>query len=258
MSQTLSAPTVRALCRAGCPLAVEVVAETGSTNADLLARLPLLGGPTLLAAERQTAGRGRAGRVWHSEAGASLTFSLAWPFPGPAQGLSGLTLAVGVALAEVLAGLDVFVKLKWPNDVLRDGRKLAGVLTETATAGGALWAVVGVGVNLALPEALEARIGHQAADAPWLERMDRNALLAALACGLGQTLGQFAASGFGPFVADWNKLHAYAGREVDIIDQGRTLWCGRAVGVDGSGRLLLETDGGLVAVLAGDVSLRCR
>ena len=162
-------------------VAVEVVPETGSTNADLLARAPDLSAPLLLIAEHQTAGRGRAGRSWLSEPGHSLTFSLAWRFDAGLRALTGLPLAVGTALAETLARLGQGVQLKWPNDLLKDGDKLAGILVETRTLpDGAAWAIVGIGVNLVMPDALEAKIGRAVAAVPWLARMDRDELMAAL------------------------------------------------------------------------------
>jgi BirA family biotin operon repressor/biotin-[acetyl-CoA-carboxylase] ligase len=238
---------------------VEVVAQTGSTNADLMARAAQLARPTLLVAEHQTAGRGRAGRSWLSAAGDSLTFSLAWQFAGSPQRLLGLPLAVGVALAEALSTLDVPVQLKWPNDLLKDGSKLAGILIETqGAAGGGTWTIIGIGLNLLMPDQLEARIGRAVATAPWLARMDRDALMAALLDALAAAMDEFERAGFGAFRARWDKLHAYRGQRVSIIDQGAVLQQGVAVGVDDSGRLLLDTDGGRVAVLAGDVSLRLR
>jgi BirA family biotin operon repressor/biotin-[acetyl-CoA-carboxylase] ligase len=238
-------------------LAIEVVAETGSTNADLLARAAQLPCNTVLIAERQTAGRGRAGRSWLSADGGSLTFSLAWKFQRGLQALAGLPLAVGVALADTLAALDVKVQLKWPNDLLKDGAKLAGVLIETQGAReGAVWAVIGVGLNLQLPDELEARIDRPAASAPWMAAMDRDALMAKLLTGLTDMLGQFEQSGFVPFAARWNRLHAYQGSAVSIIDQGQTIDQGIAAGVDDSGALLLDRASGRVAIMAGDVSLR--
>lgn len=243
--------------RNGAPVDIEVVASTGSTNADLLARAAQLRGPTLLVALDQTAGRGRAGRSWLSEAGGSLTFSLAWHFNGPLQGMLGLPLAVGVALAEALAALDLPVQLKWPNDVLRDGDKLAGVLIETqAAANGGHWAVIGVGLNLLMPDALEARIGRKAAAAPWLAQMARDALMAALLDSLAVHLGLFDQAGFAPFAERWNRLHAWQGQLVTIVDNGAILHEGAAAGVDDNGRLLLDTPHGRIAVMAGDVSLR--
>jgi BirA family biotin operon repressor/biotin-[acetyl-CoA-carboxylase] ligase len=242
---------------AGTAVDVEVVAETGSTNADLMARAAQLARPTLLVAEHQSAGRGRAGRSWLSAPGDSLTFSLAWRFDGSPQRLLGLPLAVGVALAEALAALDVPVQLKWPNDLLKDGSKLAGILIETqGAAGGGTWAVIGIGLNLLMPDQLEERIGRAVATAPWLARMDRDTLMAALLAALVRALEQFDRAGFAAFRVRWDALHAWRGQAVAIVDHGAIAQQGVAAGVDDSGRLLLDTAGGRVAILAGDVSLR--
>lgn len=246
----------------GAQVDVEVVAETGSTNADLMARLGDLQAPLLRIAERQTAGRGRAGRVWHSTPGGVLTFSLAWRFKrgvqaGSAQSLSGLPLAVGTAVAEVLLSLGVPVQLKWPNDILKDKKKLAGILIETAsTNDDAMWAVIGIGLNLRVPEALEAEIGQAVADAPWLAQMDRNLLMAHLLNALAKALEQFQQHGFSAFAARWNALHAYAQQNVLILDGGEQRHAGIALGVDATGCLVLQTEQGQVTVVAGDVSLR--
>lgn len=237
---------------------IEVVLETGSTNADLMARAAQLRRPTLLAAVHQSAGRGRAGRSWLSNPDSSLTFSLAWRFDGTLQGLTGLPLAVGVALAETLAALDVTVQLKWPNDLLKDGAKLAGVLIEAQSVPGAVWAVIGVGLNLAMPQQMEEAIGGSAACAPWLAKMEREALLARLADGLADAMTAFSQGGFKVFCARWNALHAWRGQQVEIIDRGVVLHQGCALGVDDSARLLLDTPAGTIAILAGDVSLRRR
>jgi BirA family biotin operon repressor/biotin-[acetyl-CoA-carboxylase] ligase len=259
MNILLSRQRIAALSsEAHCRAELELVASTGSTNADLLARLHLLGGPVLLVAEAQTAGRGRAGREWFSAPGSALTFSLAWKFRRPLAGLVGLPLAVGVTVAETLASFGVEAQLKWPNDVLRHGRKLAGVLIETATVNDgrqpAVWAVVGIGLNIVMPEQLAATIGTPVAQMS--DDIDRDQLMAALWKGLEQTLTEFDATGFGAFMERWNRLHAYAGRAVAIIDRGQTLHEGRAAGVDQSGRLQIDTGAGPVMVVAGDVSLR--
>lgn len=256
----LDAAAIHARCAASAShVAIEAVPETGSTNADLLARLPAGGltGPVLRIADVQTAGRGRAGRPWLSAPGASLTFSLAWPFKGPLQRLAGLPLAVGVALAETVASLGVPVQLKWPNDLMKNGAKLAGVLVETGTApDGVLWAVTGCGMNLTMPDEMEAQIGRVVSSAPWLARMDRNELVALLLSRLAAVLAEFDDTGFAPFRDRWNALQAWRGQPVNILDHGTVRQQGLAAGVDDAGRLLLDTPAGIVAVLSGDVSLR--
>ncbi len=240
-------------------VAVEVVAETGSTNADLLACAAQLSEPLLLVAEHQSAGRGRAGRSWLSSSENSLTFSLAWKFDGGPSALAGLPLAIGVALGDALAALGVQVQLKWPNDVLKDGAKLAGILIETQSApGGGTWAVIGIGLNLIMPDEVEAQLGRSAAGAPWLARMERDVLMAALLDALADALRLFARQGFAAFGARWNLRHAWQGQLVVILDNGRVLQEGLAAGVDDTGRLLLDTAEGRTTVLAGDVSLRVK
>ena len=236
---------------------VEVVAETGSTNADLMARLNDLQTPLLRLAEHQTAGRGRAGRTWHSVPGGVLTFSLAWHFPQSAQELLGLPLAVGVALAETLITLGVPVQLKWPNDILKEQKKLAGILIETSShAFSGSWAVIGIGLNLTVPDALELEIGQAVADAPWLAQMDRNLLVARLLNALAKAMDEFVQYGFAAFSERWNRLHAYTGQAVIVLDRGQVLHDGLALGVDNTGCLVLQTPQGQVTVVAGDVSLR--
>jgi len=258
---TVTSERIAALCRSAAQhLDVRVVEETGSTNADLLAALPTLAAPTLLVARSQTAGRGRAGRSWLSAPGKSLTFSLAWKFSLPVHALVGLPLAVGVAIAESLAMFNVQVRLKWPNDVLHEGRKLAGILIESAAAGhvphDASWAVIGIGINMALSESMSAEIGRPVASIPWLAELDQDMLMATLASGLAEALVQFEHEGLGAFTPRWNTLHAYAGQSVMILDNGRMQQEGVAVGVDDIGRFLLDTPAGRQAVMAGDVSLR--
>ena len=237
-------------------VAIEVVAVTASTNSDLMTRLAGLQQPVLLVAEQQTAGRGRAGRSWLSGTHA-LTFSLAWPFRQTAQQLLGLPLAVGTALAQTLVALDVPVQLKWPNDVLKDGKKLAGILVETALHAQQTWAVIGIGLNLQIPLELEALIGQPVAEAAWLARMDKNLLLTSLLNALADALTQFGSAGLSPFVDGWNQLHAYAGQRVNLLDRGQMIRQGRALGIDAQGCLLLQQDDGSIhRVLVGDISLR--
>lgn len=261
MTPLPSAQRLAGLCTtAAHAIALEIVAETGSTNVDLLARTPHLQQPTLLWAQLQTAGKGRAGRAWHTPAGAALTFSLAWKFNLPLQGLLGLPLAVGVVIAEALRTFGVDARLKWPNDVLKDDGKLAGILIETVTdktGRQATWAVIGVGINIAQASGLSMQTGRAVVAATELAAEPERAM-AALLDGFVRALPRFEQQGFAGFVDAWNALDAYAGEPVNILDQGQVLHTGYAAGVDAGGRLLLDTAQGRITVLAGDVSLRIR
>ncbi len=238
---------------------VEAVAQTGSTNVDLMQRVTSLSRPLLLVADRQTAGRGRAGRPWRTTPQDCLTFSLAWRFERPLHALLGLPLAVGVALAEALEVFGVAPQLKWPNDVLRDGAKLAGILIETAAdgrRGDATWAVIGIGLNLAVPQGLEQELQRAIGAAPELQKPPRETVLAIITSALVDVLTEFERRGFGAFVKRWEAFHAYAGQAVKIVDNGRIVHEGTAAGVDMIGRFLLDTDAGQIEILAGDLSLR--
>ncbi len=258
----LNAAHIAALLnKLGCDVPVEVVATTGSTNADLRARLAGLSQPLLLAAQEQTAGRGRAGRSWLAAAENSLCFSLAWRFSGPVTHLLGLPLAVGVVLAETLNAQGWPVRLKWPNDLLKEGHKLGGILIETAAvreqqgAQTSVWAVIGVGINIHQNPSMQQAVGHAIA-ALASEPVERNALLASLAAALAVALPQFDLDGLAPFLARWQALHAYAGQAVQILEAGQQRHRGIAVGIDERGCLLLDTENGRLAIAAGDVSLR--
>ncbi|WP_321923098.1 biotin--[acetyl-CoA-carboxylase] ligase [Paraburkholderia guartelaensis] len=262
---------------------IEIVEETGSTNADLMARLKALpqkrdalARPIVRVAYLQTAGRGRRGRTWVAQPGDALLFSIGCVLPRPIEGLAGLSLAIGSALVDGLRTLPVTapgqIALKWPNDVLLEGDKLVGILVETAwTTADATAVVIGIGTNVRGEDALAAKVealnaaGGSAAVVPGttptaLSRAWPNAnltdTLAAELNALEAALQRFGAAGFAPFQARWNACHAYAGREVAIYEQGKELLRGTAAGVDEHGQLLLDTPGGRETVTAGDVSLR--
>ena len=217
--------------------------------------------PCLLVAEHQTGGRGRMGRGWSSAPGASLTFSLSLPITR--EDWSGLSLAVGVALADALdpqaaAGAAPRLGLKWPNDLwLMDaparGRKLGGVLIETVSAGRVRLAVIGIGLNVRPLDEVDAGSGFacmQEIDA----RADAPALLHRVALPLAHALRRFEAEGFAAFVADYARRDLLAGHAVRTTQQGVSE--GIARGVDASGALQLQTSAGLVAIHSGEVSVR--
>ncbi len=258
----------------------ELLPECASTNALLLERAEA-GAPsgTVLIAERQTAGRGRRGRPWLSAPGESLTFSLLWRF-APGTSLAGLPLAAGLALAEALLKLcagqaaphttspssnafpcgetqpqpsQARIRLKWPNDVLKDGKKLAGILVEVASAT-SVAAVIGIGLNLRLPTAMPAELRAQSAA---LEGdIDPHFLLASILVELLKTLETFGAQGFAALRPRWTALHAFENAPIRLLSDFSPPREGICRGVDVDGTLLFESGGCIERILSGEVSLR--
>jgi len=214
-------------------------------------------------AESQSDGRGRRGRHWVCPWGSGLLFSLGWRFDEGASALEGLSLAVGVVLAEVLEGLSVPVALKWPNDVLlrRNGdlAKLAGILLEVSgDVAGPCEVVIGIGLNVALPESARDRVEQPVAALHDVRPdVSRNTLSASLVEALLGMLPLFEQHGFEPWRDAWNRRNAYAGREVDIAQGGRT-YTAVAEGVDATGNLQVSVDGDVRLLAGGEISLRAR
>jgi BirA family biotin operon repressor/biotin-[acetyl-CoA-carboxylase] ligase len=236
---------------------IDLLPSCDSTNAVLLARAEA-GAPsgTVVIAAEQTAGRGRRGRSWCASPGDSLTFSLLWRFaPGTAP--AGLSLAVGVAVARALAKASgKNTALKWPNDILRDGRKLGGILVELIP-GAPHAAVIGIGINLHLPAGMPADVRATAAALCAAgETADESALYAALLGELLAALELFAASGFAALRPEWLARHAMQDVPVLLSADFGAPRNGICRGVDSDGALLLETDGRIERILSGEVSLR--
>jgi BirA family biotin operon repressor/biotin-[acetyl-CoA-carboxylase] ligase len=240
---------------------IDVMDSVESTNT-LLMRRAAAGAPggAVIAAEWQTAGRGRRGRAWHALPGAALTFSLLWRFEQGAGLLAGLSLAVGVAVTCALAQSGVRdAGLKWPNDVLWRGRKLAGILIEMqGDMLGPSAAVIGIGLNCRMPAALLDRIEQPAVDIATAggAAPDRNRLLAHLLIELDRVLTVFARDGFAPFREEWQRSHVYQGKPVKIALPDGGVVNGTAEGVAENGALLLATQSGQLRFHSGDVSLR--
>lgn len=234
---------------------VEVLPEIDSTNTELMrrARAGQLD-PVLLVAERQTAGRGRLGRTWSSGgdgasvhgAPPSLTFSLGLPL-APAD-WSGLSLAVGLSVVE---SLHPALQLKWPNDVWLRNRKLAGILIETASVGEQRYAVIGVGINIEVPQAQDLRT-PPASLREVLPEIDAAGALARVAAPLVRAIRQFEADGFGPLRQAFHARDLLYGREVACSDGV----VGMARGVDAGGALLVHTENGLRKITSSEVSVR--
>ena len=226
-------------------LDVDIVLNIGSTNTELLARGAAgAASGTCVAAEMQTAGRGRRGRVWQSKFAGSLTYSLLWRFEKGAAELGGLSLMVGLALARALRAAGVSdAMLKWPNDVLVNGEKLAGILIETqGDMLGPTLAVIGVGVNIGLPDSLKLLIDQPATDV--LSHVgkfsSRNDLLALMLRELVVALDQFSQHGFKVFKDDWTTLHALHGQLITVRQSHLAAYEAVVKDVGNDGSLIVE------------------
>ncbi len=243
---------------------IRVVPSTTSTNTELLVACRAartIDGPTLLAAEVQRSGRGRSGRRWLSAPGASLTASFAVPIARPLSELDGVTLVCGLALHDVMRASGVRTRLKWPNDLLVDGEKLAGILVEAHAAGGRTVLVVGIGMNVTPIDWPADEQGSTALTATSLKAcglasVDRNALVALVAVALQERLVRFADDRFAAVADEWNALDAFRDRPVRLRGSAGTQMDGVARGVDQSGALLVDVEGVRHRIAVGDVSLR--
>jgi BirA family biotin operon repressor/biotin-[acetyl-CoA-carboxylase] ligase len=242
---------------------LEVHGELASTNDQLLevAGLPA-GRFDACLAEYQTAGRGRRGRRWLAPVASGLCLSVNWTFRDAPATLSALSLAAGVAILRALRGLGIDgLGLKWPNDVVQGGRKLGGILIDMRSeSAGPVYVVVGVGINVRLPQQVLAELRAEGTEATDLSNLRdepprRNALAAALVNELSLAFEEFAARGLAAFADEWRAADALAGQPVRIL-QGTQALEGFARGVDADGALLLDTGGTQRRVLSGEVSVR--
>ena len=232
-----------------------------STNRVLMSQIP--GGLTpgsVCLAEQQSAGRGRRGRDWISPFGSNIYLSVYWRYALDLMGLSGLSLAAGIAVAECHHSLGVEgVELKWPNDVHCNGQKLAGLLLEVSgEQGGPSHVVLGLGLNTRLSEQQGREI-----DQPWTDlsrvpggaAISRNQLVSALLEYLPPALRGFERDGLVPLVSRWEQFDRHLGRPVSLLIGERRVE-GIHRGIDDTGALLLEQGGQVRAFHAGEVSLR--
>ncbi len=242
---------------------LELLFEVDSTNSRLMAAAAP---PEAIAdaclCELQHAGRGRRGRRWVAPFGAGIALSVSWTFREGAAALAALSLAVGVAVSRALTRAGASgVALKWPNDIVFRDRKIGGVLIELrAEASGPAHVVIGVGINVALPESarreieaagvLPAAVADACAQLP-----SRNLIAGAILDELLSMLGQFEREGFDAFRAPWTALDALGGRAA-VVAVGERSISGIARGVDSDGALLLDTGDRVQRFVSGEASLR--
>jgi len=237
---------------------VAVLPVIDSTNQYLLDRIGTLQSGDACVAEYQQAGRGRRGRKWFSPFGANLYLSMYWRLEqGPAAAI-GLSLVIGIVMAEVLRDLGASqVRVKWPNDLYLQDRKLAGILVElTGKTGDAAQIVIGAGINLAMRQ-VESDVINQG----WINlqeagiAIDRNTLAARLINELRAALELFEQEGLTPYLSRWEKLDNFINRPVKLIIGDKEI-VGISRGIDAQGALLLEQDGAIKPWMGGEISLR--
>lgn len=237
---------------------VSVLPVIDSTNQYLMDRIAQLNSGDACVAEYQQAGRGRRGRKWFSPFGSNLYLSMYWKLEqGPAAAM-GLSLVIGIVMAEVLHSLGAAdVRVKWPNDLYLNDRKLAGILVElTGKTGDAAHLVIGAGINLKMREPATDTINQG-----WINlqeagvNIDRNELTATLLKELRSALIHFEQEGLTPFIARWRGLDNFLDRPVKLLIGDQEIH-GIERGIDPQGALLLEQDGLIKPYIGGEISLR--
>lgn len=228
-----------------------------STNNDLLKKAGaegFHGGVSL--AEQQLAGKGRRGKQWVSPFGKNIYLSVGWQFRVPVSALGGLSLVAGMQVVKTLRQLGVQTAgLKWPNDVLLEGGKLAGILVEVLPDKDRVSVVLGIGINLALSKRDTQAIDQAWSVVPESIKLARNQIVVGLLNNLIPVLQAFEGTGFAPYGAAWQGFNLYQGRAVEVR-LGERVIQGIDHGIDASGQLQVLTEEGLQVFNAGEVSLR--
>lgn len=237
---------------------VHTCAVIDSTNQYMMAQLDRWQKGECLLAETQTAGRGRRGRQWHSPFGSQFIMSMYWRLDDGPSAAMGLSLAIGVAVVQALESVGYRdLSLKWPNDIYMARRKLAGILVEmSAAVGGICHLVIGVGVNLNLPDAVIAQLDQPCAHlAEQPVVVDRNQLSATIIRALRNALALFEKQGLTAFLMDWNRLDIFMQQPVQVL-LGNQVIHGIYCGIDGQGNMLLQDLEGMHKFVGGEISLR--
>lgn len=232
----------------------EILPIIDSTNQYLLERIGQLTSGDCCVAEFQSKARGRRGRKWFSPFGSNLYFSMYWKLEQGVAAAMGLSLVVGIVLADTLRALSgQDIKVKWPNDLYLNDQKLAGILVELAgKTGDCAHVVIGIGVNLVMSNPDTNIVNQKWAN---LGKVDRNLLVAQVAKTLKSKLIEFEQHGLAPFINDWHRLDNFVNRPVKLLI-GDNIIRGIAKGINDQGALLLEQNGKINAHIGGEISLR--
>lgn len=238
---------------------IELISVIDSTNQYLLDKVNESDKGRVCLAEYQAKGRGRRGRQWISPFGTNLYLSMYWRLDAGMAAAMGLSLVVGIAAVEAIESLGIDgVKLKWPNDIYYQDKKLAGILVEmSGQAGGAAHLVIGMGLNIGMPD-MQPEI-----DQPWTTLnqvsdgvlIDRTQLAIKLIEHWKNALEEYEMGGLAGFVERWNRLDNFIGRSVKLLMGPREIH-GIVKGIDQQGGVVLETENGLETYVGGEISLR--
>jgi BirA family biotin operon repressor/biotin-[acetyl-CoA-carboxylase] ligase len=243
-------------------ITLDIVDSIDSTNAALLREHASIAHRHCLAAEFQSAGRGRRGRNWLAAPGGGITCSLGWRFEQGINALTGLSLAIGVAVLRALQQCGYTgLQLKWPNDLLWQQRKLCGILVEVqGESDGTTLAIIGIGINVHLPAMARKHIAQAVTDLQEISgnagnAPDRNVLLATLLNTLVETFSLFEQHGLAALQHEWNAADAYAGQEIQVTLSNGNILTGMANGINEQGALLLRTvQGNLLSLHSGEIT----
>jgi len=240
---------------------VFVFDELSSSNQWVVENLQLLSAHEMLCiTDSQTCGRGRAGRDWCSPAASNIYMSFTITTDRVPE-IASISLVIGLALVKSLSKMGIDgLALKWPNDVLLDSKKLAGVLIEAKNYNGRLVLVVGIGINVDMSAGinLQSELGWADLSAVGLSAADRNDIVARVYSEYEQLISQFLDKGFASLREEWERHDAFMGKSVKVIENNKVLCEGEESGIDDRGCLLIKTDAGVKAVHSGDVSLRIK
>lgn len=239
----------------------EIFTTINSTNQYLLEKMPASRKIHAVLAEHQTSGRGRSGNSWFSPMCSGINLSILWHFskPMPASSFNCLPLAVGSAVLRALTAMGFKkISLKWPNDIVSQGRKLAGILIETkGKAGQKQQVVIGLGLNTRLPTGAQNNISQAYTDLASIKKdiPSRNDIAISLISGLILLLNRYMETRIQDIITEWQKYDCIRGKKVQLILPRKTV-TGRAAGIDNKGALLIAINGKIEKYTSGDLNLR--
>lgn len=257
----LSANTIKTLLPAHpLPIQLDVFSKIDSTNDYFKSKIITADAIHFCLAEQQTAGRGRLGRNWFSPFGTNIYLSCSWSFNQEVNALSGLSLVVGIAVIKALNELNPNpeIKIKWPNDILYQQKKLAGILIEINTLdSGNTQAIIGIGLNVNMGSQ-----NTEIIDQPWTSlqhiighEIDRNKIVALLIHNLLCELSKFSIHGLKPFFTQWQQYDALLNQQINLLHGTQNI-IGKVIGINEQGYLLLQhNDGSTAAYSSGDSTL---